>query len=389
MTTKVTSIAQARTASRRRQHSQAVNGRLSTALMVMTAALIVIGIVATLSASSVVGLAAAEDRFFFVKRQLLGVGLGAVALFLTIRIDYRFYRRIALAAYAVALLLLVLVLYSGVSVRGSQRWLDVGWFNIQVSELAKPAVVLSLAVVLDKKQQLLADFWHFLAPVAAVLVPVGVLVMLQPDLGTTMVLGSIGVAVILTSTTPVRHGLLVGGGAIALGSLLAVVEPYRRARITGFLNPWADAAGAGYQVIQGYLALGTGGVFGLGLGNSRARWFFLPNAHTDFIFAIIGEETGLLGAMVVLLLFLLLTLIGWIVTVRAPDGLGRMMAAGITAWFTVQAFVNVGGVLGMLPITGITLPFVSYGGSSLIVTMAAMGILINIASQGQTKPKRR
>ncbi len=383
MTTKVTSITEARTAARRRSEAAKANGRTVTALMAVAAALLVIGITATASASSAVGLADRADPWFFLKRQVLGAVVGAIALAITVRLDYRIYRRLAVPIYLAAVALLVLVLVAGISVNGSKRWLSLGPFTLQVSEFAKFAVIVALAAVLDKKRRLLGDFGHFLAPVAVILGIVGLGVMLEPDLGTTVVIAAAGLAVMMASHAPTRFTLAVAGGSVAAGGVMALAEPYRFARITGFLDPWADAAGTGYQLIQGYLALGTGGLFGVGLGASRARWFFLPNAHTDFIFAIIGEETGLVGAAAVLALFLILTLAGWAVSSRAPDDFGRMLAAGITAWFAVQAIVNIGGVLGVMPITGITLPFVSYGSSALVVSMAALGVLANIAQHGR------
>ncbi len=383
MTVKVTSITQARTAARRRTEAAKVNGRAATALMAVAAALLVIGITATASASSAVALADRADGWFFLKRQLLGAAVGAVILAVTVRLDYRLYRRLAFPIYLGAVALLVLVLVVGIEDGGARRWLPVGPFTFQVSEVAKLAVVVSLAAVLEKKRRLLGELGHFLAPVAAILGIVGLLVMLEPDLGTTMVIAAAGLAVMLASAAPGRFTALAAGGSLVIGGLMAIAEPYRFARITGFLDPWADPAGSGYQLIQSYLALGTGGLFGVGLGASRARWFFLPNAHTDFIFAIIGEETGLVGASVVLALFALLTIAGWVVAMRAPDEFGRMLAAGITAWFAVQALINIGGVLGVMPITGITLPFVSYGSSALVVSMGALGILVNVAQRGR------
>jgi cell division protein FtsW len=175
--------------------------------------------------------------------------------------------------------------------------------------------------------------------------------------------------------------------AVGVGVLLAFSDQYRVDRIEGFLDPWGNSNGEGYQLIQGYYALSNGGIFGVGLGASRARWFYLPNAHTDFIFAIIGEETGLIGALTVIGLFAALAIAGWLVAVRAPDRFGRMVAAGITAWLSFQALVNIGGVLGVVPITGIALPFVSFGSTSLVVSMAALGVLVNIAQSG-VQPKR-
>jgi cell division protein FtsW len=283
----------------------------------------------------------------------------------------------------------VAVLAVGNHVSGSRRWIELGPVTFQPSELAKFSVIVALAAVMEKKQRLLGDFGHFLAPVALLLGTVGLLVMFQPDLGTTIVIGVAGVAVLVTSAAPFRFVLATTGGSVLLASVLAVTADYRLDRIKGFLDPWADAGDTGYQLIQSYYALGNGGLLGVGLGASRARWFYLPNAHTDFIFAIIGEETGLVGGLVVMLLFVLLAAAGWAVASRAPDAFGRMLAAGITAWISFQALVNIGGVLGVLPITGITLPFVSYGGTAVAVSMGAIGVLVNIAQHGESGARGR
>ena len=379
---KITSITELRAAARARSDQRTANARSATTLMVVMAALLVVGLTATTSASSVVGIGSQEDQFFFLKRQLAGVGLGAVALFFTSRISYQLYRKTAMPIFLGVVGLLVLVLAIGEEVAGARRWLDFGPISLQPSELAKFGVVVSLAAVLDRKRKMLGDLGHFLAPVATFLGGTALLVMLQPDLGTTIVIAVAAMAVMLTSVAPFRYviGSGVAGGLVA--GLLAFSAGYRRDRITGFLDPWADAGGTGWQLIQSYYALGTGGMFGVGLGGSRARWFYLPNAHTDFIFAIIGEETGFVGASMVLALFALFAAAGWTVARRAPDPFGRMVAAGITAWITVQALVNIGGVLGVMPITGITLPFVSYGGTAIAVSMAAAGVLVNIAHSG-------
>jgi cell division protein FtsW len=192
-------------------------------------------------------------------------------------------------------------------------------------------------------------------------------------------------AVIVASDSPMRYVLLLGVVVVLLTTFLAFDEAYRATRITSFLDPYADSSGSGYQLIQGYYALGNGGIFGVGLGASRARWLYLPNAHTDFIFAIIGEETGLIGGLTVIGLFIALAVAGWLVALRAPDRFGRMVAAGITTWLSFQALVNVGGVLGALPITGIALPFVSFGSTALVVAMAGAGVLVNIAQSGVTR----
>jgi cell division protein FtsW len=382
MTANVTSIARVRAAARDRAELLKINNRTATTLLVLVVVLVVIGLGATQSASSAVAIDQGQDRFFFFKRQLFGVGIGTIALLITSRIPYGFYRRLAIPAFVASVGLLVAVLAMGPVIGGAQRWLYLGQFSFQPSELAKVSVIVILAYLLEKKHKLLTTFGHFVVPVVFTVGVVGGLVMLQPDLGTTIIIGAAAMAVILASDAPFKFVLLLSVMVVGVAWLLAFSDEYRVDRIAGFLDPWGNASGDGYQLIQGYYALSNGGIFGVGLGASRARWFYLPNAHTDFIFAIIGEETGLIGALTVIGLFVVLALAGWLVASRAPDRFGRMVAAGITAWLSFQALVNVGGVLGVMPITGIALPFVSYGSTALIVSMAALGILVNIAQAG-------
>jgi cell division protein FtsW len=386
MTANVTSIARVRAAARDRAELLRANNRTATTLLVLVVVLVVIGLGATQSASSAVAIDQTQDRFYFFKHQLLGVGIGTIALLATSRIPYGFYRKVAVPAFVVTVGLLVAVLAMGSEAGGARRWLSLGGVSFQPSELAKVSVVFVLAYVLERKQRLLTRFGHFLVPVVFTVGILGVLVMLQPDLGTMIIIGAAAMAVILASDTPLRYVLVLTVMVVAAASVLAFSDQYRVDRIVGFLDPWGNASGDGYQLIQGYYALSNGGIFGVGLGASRARWFYLPNAHTDFIYAIIGEETGLIGAMTVIGLFVVLALAGWLVASRAPDRFGRMVAAGLTTWLSFQALVNIGGVLGVIPITGIALPFVSFGSTALVVSMAAIGILVNIAQAGiQTK----
>jgi cell division protein FtsW len=311
------------------------------------------------------------------------VGLGTIALLVASRIPYRIYRKLAFPVFLLSVGLLVMVDFGGITEGGATRWLRVpGLTSFQPSELSKIAVVFVLAYLLEKKHKLLASFGHFIVPVAATLGLVGVLIIRQPDLGTLIIIGAAAMAVIIASDAPMRFVLVLGVLAVLAVTYLAFDADYRSSRIDSFLDPYADPSGDGYQVIQGYYALGNGGVFGVGLGASRARWFYLPNAHTDFIFAIIGEETGLVGGLTVIALFIALAAAGWLVASRAPDRFGRMVAAGITVWLSFQALVNIGGVLGVVPITGIALPFVSFGSTALAVSMGAIGILVNIAQSG-------
>jgi cell division protein FtsW len=382
MTTNVTSIARIRTAARVRAERARSNNRTSTVLLLVTVVLVVIGLGETMSASSTVGIDQAADRFHFFKRQLIGVGLGLVAMIVASRVPYRIYRKAALPLYAVTLVALVAVLVMGTTQGGARRWIVAGGVNFQPSELAKFSVIALLALLLERKATNLRTWGHFLTPVGFVVGVVAMLLMKQPDLGTTILIGATAMAVLWVSPAPPLKVVLLGIGGVAFAVFLALVAEYRVDRIVGFLDPWSNASSEGYQLIQGYYALGDGGIFGVGLGASRARWFYLPNAHTDFIFAIIGEETGLVGAMTVIGLFCVLGVAGWMVASRAPDRFGRMLAAGITAWLTFQALINIGGVLGVMPITGIALPFVSFGGTALIMSMAALGVLVNISQQG-------
>ncbi|NNC92596.1 MAG: putative lipid II flippase FtsW [Acidimicrobiia bacterium] len=379
MTAKVTSIVGSRSRARRRDSEVVITRRIVTLLVVPMAVLLVVGLGAILSASSVRALAEDHSSIYYFGRQLVWAVVGGAALLATSRIPYDLYRRTAPAILAISVLSLVAVLLFGVVRGGSRSWLEVGPITIQPSEFAKFAVVVFLSMVMARKRELLMDFAHFFWPVAASLGVVGGLTILQPDLGTTIIIGAGALAVLVASDAPFRFvaGSAAGGGLAAL--VLAMAADYRWDRVTGFLDPFSDPLGSGFQGVQSLFALGTGGFFGVGLGASRARWEFLPNAHTDFIYAIIGEETGLIGAGAVLILLAVFTLAGVAVAIRARDDFGRMLATGIVAWLAVQAIVNLGGVTAILPITGLPLPFVSFGGSALLVEMAAVGVLINIA----------
>ncbi len=381
-TAKVTSISKVRAAARDRAERMRTNSRVATVLLVILVVLVVIGLGATQSASSAIALDRSADRFYYFKRQLVGVGLGTLALLVTSRMPYRVYRKLAVPGFLATVGLLIAVLMVGERRGGATRWLEVSGFSFQPSELAKLSVVFVLAFLLERKHKLLARFSHFVVPVVATVGVFGVLIIRQPDLGTLIIIGAAAMAVVMTSDVPFRFVALVALAAVLVTTFLAFDMDYRTARIEGFLDPYADAKGNGYQLIQGYYALGNGGIFGVGLGASRARWFYLPNAHTDFIFAIIGEETGLVGGLTIIGLFVVLAVAGWVVASRAPDRFGRMLAVGITVWISFQALVNMGGVLGVVPITGIALPFVSFGSTALVVAMASVGILVNISQSG-------
>jgi cell division protein FtsW len=316
------------------------------------------------------------------------IGLGAFVF--AARTDYRIWRRLApwLVVVALALCALVLVPGIGLYVDGSRRWLGAGTFRMQPSELAKLALLIASAEVLVRRADRIRDprAWR---PVLVLLGAFGVLIVKEPDLDSTLVLALIAFAMLVVGGARVNDlGKLAAAGA-AGAVILAYAAPYRRARLLAFLHPWQDTTNTGYQISQSLMALGSGGIDGVGLGAGRAKWSFLPNAHTDFIFAIIGEEVGLIGCLLVLGLFAGLGLVGFQIARRAPDRFGMLVAAGITAWIVGQAVINLGAVVALLPVSGITLPFLSAGGSSLVITMLAAGILANIARQSPPAPARR
>lgn len=380
----VTSISTKRTAARSSAVNAEANHRTRIFLQSVVGVLLVIGLGATLSASSV--LAAETDGAILSlwMRQAIAVGIGVVVMLLAARVPYRAYRRLAAVIWAVSMAGLVLVLFMGRTAGGSSRWIDLGIIDVQPSEIAKFGVVVLLASLYARKEERgeLGEFGHVFTPLLVVVGLVAVLVMAQPDLGTTVLIGAIAFGVLFTSRAPLWSVGLFSLGGAAAAVLLAVVAPYRLARVSAWLNPDVDTSGIAYHLNQSLLALGSGGPTGVGLGTSRSRWDYLPNAHTDFIFSIIGEELGFAGAVFVVSLFTALTLLGVAIAMRAPDRFGTMVAAGITTWLGVQAFVNIGGVTGIIPITGMTLPFVSWGGSSLIMAMGAVGVLLNIAAHG-------
>ena len=354
-------------------------------LLAIVGVLVVIGVVMVLSASSVVSLTSYGNAWHFFERQLVWTLLGVIAFAIVVRIDYHRWAHGVrpLVVVSGVLLALVLVPKIGVYVGGSRRWLGVGPWRFQPSELAKLALLLFAADLVARRADELYDWRRVLRPVLLVLLGFGALVCLEPDLDSTVLLAVIVGAVLVAGGVRVRHLALVGASGVALATLLAIAAPYRRARVLTFLAPTADASNTGYQIVQSLIALGSGGVDGVGLGAGRAKWLFLPNAHTDFIFAVIGEELGLIGTLTVLGLFVAFAAVGIRTALRAPDRFGMLVAAGVTVWVVVQAAVNIGGVTGLLPVSGIPLPFVSFGGSSLVFTLVAAGIMGNVARQSR------
>ena len=339
------------------------------------------GVVMVYSASAIVAADRFRDPYFFLKRQVFWAALGCGALWIALRTDYRRIEKLVLPLLALAAVLLVLVLIPGlgVSVNGSRRWLRLGPLSFQPAELAKLALVVYLAAFLARKREQLDDFWHGLVPPLAIGGILAVLVLLQPDLGNAITLLVLTVGLLFLAGARITWLALLAIPAIPLAALAVWMAPYRMRRVFAFLDPWQDPRGSGFQIIQSWLAFGSGGLLGRGIGESRQKLFYLPEAHTDFVFAILGEELGFVGAAAVVLLFAALVWRGLRVGLRATEPFGAYLALGITVLVATQTLVNLGVVTGMLPTKGLPLPFLSFGGSALLVTMLSTGVLLNIS----------
>ena len=361
------------------------------ALGVLVTVLCVFGLVLVGSASPVVSLITYHSPWTIFFRQVLWMVVGAGALLVFSRVDYRKWRRwsVPLVVGTLGLLVAVLVPGFGVTAGGSSRWIGVGQLRLQPSELMKLALVVFAADIVVRRTDASAPSKRVIAPVLGVLIVSAALIIKQPDMGTAMVLSCTAFGILFmggVELAPLTKVLLAFG---LVAAFFALSDSYRRDRILSFANPGAHQSGSGYQVWQSLIGLGSGHLFGLGLGGGREKWGTLPNAHTDFIFSVAGEELGLVGAVVILLLFFALAWYGFRAAGRAPDRFGSLLAVGVTVWITSQAVINIGAVIGVLPVTGIPLPFISFGGSSLVITMAAVGILLNIAMQERSGPRAR
>jgi cell division protein FtsW len=347
-------------------------------LVLVTLALVAFGLVMVYSASSARALLGSDDPAYYLKRQAVYAVVGLAALVLLSRFDYRRLRAAAGPLLLGSFVLLVAVLAVGTAVNGARRWIPLATFTFQPSEFAKLALALWIAALLARRPapESLGDLAR---PIGLIVGAACGLILIEPDLGSALAIGVMVAAVLLVSGTPLRT--LASGAGIAGTLVLAAIwlEPYRRARIFSFLDPWHDPQGAGFQSVQAMIALGSGGLFGVGLGESVQKIYYLPEASTDMIFAIVGEELGLVGVVAVVAAFALFAYAGFNIALRCRDPFGKRLAAALTALVCGQAALNVCAVMGLAPLTGIPLPFVSYGGSSLVVGLATVGILLNIA----------
>ena len=351
-------------------------------LLASTIALLVLGTLMVYSASFVVAHNEFNDDTYFLVRQLVWICAGGIGMLLAARVDYRRWRGLSLVIMFLCIGMLVLVLVPGVgaSSYGAVRWIKLGPVQIQPSEIAKLAMTLYLADWLARRGPIVSEFLQGLLPFAIIVGVLAVLVAVQPDLGSTAIILGVAGCLFFVGGANLVHIVLLGiGGALAAAAALAHLSGYQLDRVRAFLDPWSDIQGFGWHTAQGLIALGSGGLFGSGLGNGFQKFYWVPNAHTDAIFAIIGEELGFVGCMGVLALFAVVAWRGFVIAWRAPDTFARLFATGLTCMLTVQTLVNIAVVTNSLPYTGVTLPLVSFGGSSTVISLIAIGLLLNIS----------
>ena len=358
-------------------------GRIDYWLFLIVFILVCIGLVMVLSASQYTATYEKGDSYYYLKRQLVNGALGLVVMVLAINIDYRVYGKLHNLIFWTGVGLMVLGMFTtmgetGGSGEGSKRWLEIGGIRFQPSDVMKLSMIVQISYLLSIRTK---PFKSFMKDFVPYLIFTGFccgLVALM-DLGTGIAMGITLMLIFLIVGVPKRYLLALILAALGAVAGLVAMKPYRLQRLTSFLDPWADYYGNGYQVIQSLLAIGSGGLMGVGLGQGGAKWYYLPEQHTDFIFSTLVEEGGMLAGLVVLLLFLAFTWRGLTIALKVNDYFGTLLATGLTLLVSVQALVNIAIALGLMPVTGITLPFISYGGTSLVISLAAVGVLLNIS----------
>jgi len=352
--------------------------------LITITALVLFGLVVLFSASQAIGYVEFSSSFYFFKHQLLELMLGIIAFVFFAAYDYHklLGKSGLIGGFGALLLVLVLVPHLGVSINGSQRWLMLGPLFIQPAEIAKLTLTIYTAAWLARRKETINNFREGFLPYMIISFCACMLVVIEKDLGTTLILGAIFVASYIIAGGRWRYTLLYFALLILFALLLIVLEPYRIARLEAFFNPWQHALGKGFQQVQSLLAIGSGGIVGQGLGHSISSYLWIPEGETDFIAAILGQEAGFVGITLLLLLFGAFAFYGYRIAIKAPDKFGMILAGAVTSWIVVQAVINLSAVSSLVPVTGVPLPFVSYGGSSLISVLAGSGILMNISKQG-------
>lgn len=352
-------------------------------ILILVFVLCVFGLLMIYSSSAVLSFENYGVNNYFFKKQLLSVGIGFILLFIASAIDYRFWRKYAVIIMGISIVLLIGVFLSP-KISGAHRWFKLGWFSFQPSELTKITFIIYFAAWLAKRKENIKDFKTGFVPFLIILGVVGFLIIKQPDMGTMTVIVSTAVVMFFSSGASIGHMLIGLTGMGGLFYMLIKSAPYRLQRFLVFLNPTSEKLGAGYHINQAQLAIGSGGWWGLGFGQSKQKYLYLPEPHTDSIFAIITEELGFIRALVLIVVFLIIGLRGLKIAKNAPDDFARYLVIGIMAWIIIQFLINIGAMIGVMPLTGIPMPFVSYGGSSVIILLFSIGILLNISKQSKT-----
>jgi len=361
-----------------------------TILFASVAALVAIGLVMVFSASSATAYADYGDVAFYVKRQFIWLIVGLIAAFAAYRMDYQKLKKPApylLLAAAIALVL-VFVPHIGLGANGGRRWIGFSAVSLQPSEFAKLALVVYLAAVLSVRGERITSLARGLFPLCVPVLILAVLVLKEPDMGTASLLIFTAFAMFFAAGARLSHLVAIALVTVPFAALTVLASPYKRARVFAFWDPWKDPQNTGFHIVQSLLALGSGGIFGVGLGASRAKFFYLPEQYTDFIFSVLGEELGLIGALAVVALFVVFAYRAIKIAIAAPDRFGYFLAIGCTAVIVIQAFVNIGVVTSSWPVTGVPLPFISFGGSSLIVNLIAVALIANVGRYRRVDPQK-
>ncbi|MGN0025667.1 MAG: stage V sporulation protein E [Clostridium sp.] len=355
------------------------------ALLCALLLLLFIGVVMVYSSSSYYALYQKDvynTDYYFIK-EITWVIVGTIGMAITMSIDYHIYKKFTPWLVLITLALLIIVLFAGADINGAVRWIRLGPLSFQPSELAKYVLVLYLALLIDKRKNKIKKFGEGTILYLCIAAVFAVLVLLEKNLSITAIIMMVAFIMILVGGAKISHLLSLVPVGIAAGLALIFTQSYRLDRLTSFLNPWADPSGDSYQLIQSLYALGSGGIFGVGLGNSRQKALFMPEPHNDFIFSIIGEELGLIGCIFIISIFMFIVIRGTTIAVKARDNYGFLLAIGIISVIAIQAIINIAVVSGSMPVTGVPMPFISYGGTSLVFNLGAMGILLNISRQSK------
>ena len=352
-------------------------------LLLVTLILVTVGTAMIYSSSSIIALEKFKDGQYFLKKQLFFVFVGLSSMIIMTRISYTQLRKWAYPGMLLSFLLLSMLMipHLGMKRGGATRWLNLGGFSFQVTEMVKITIVVFLAHLLTRKAHQLKDFSRgVLVPLVITSITI-LLILLDPDFGTAVIIATILLLMLCIAGSQIKHLLCLIAAFIPVGVMLILYKGYRLTRLTAFLDPWKDADNTGFQIIQSLLSFGSGGTFGVGIGDGMQKLFYLPEPHTDFILSIIAEESGFIGVTIVIAMFAIFAFRGFMIALKAPDLFGTLLASGLTMVIALEAFINIAGVMGLIPLKGLVLPFLSYGGTAFIMTMTAVGILLNISTQ--------